>query len=116
MKTSIMFLMGLAIGAFAAAGMMLFMAPMSGKKMRSRVKDQAEDLQDAALERALEIQEEAQKLLRKQNKKLTKQALRMKDDALDTAADLQDRSQKVLRDRTKSLFGRTQKTLNQMHG
>ena len=115
MKTSIMFLMGLAIGALAAAGIMLFMAPMSGKKMRSRVKDQAEDLQDAALERALEIQKDAQKLLRKQNKKLTKQALRMKEDALDTAADLQDRSQKVLRDRTKSLFGRTQKTLDRMH-
>lgn len=116
MKTSIMFLLGLTIGALAATGVMLFMAPMAGKKMRSRVRNQAEDLQDAALERALDIQKEAQKLLRKQNKKLTKQALQMKEDALDTAVDLQDRGQKVLRERTQSLFGRTQKTLNRIHG
>jgi gas vesicle protein len=111
-----MFLLGLTVGALAAAAMMLFMAPMAGKKMRSRVKDQAEDLQDAALERALDIQKEAQKLLRKQNKKLTKQALRMKEDALDTAADFQDRGQKILRERTKSLLGRTRKTLNHLQG
>ncbi|MGE5263817.1 MAG: YtxH domain-containing protein [Acidobacteriota bacterium] len=116
MKTSIMFLLGLMIGALTASGMMLFMAPMSGKKMRSRVKDQAEDLQDAALERAMDIQEQAQKLLRKQNKKLTKQALRMKEDALDTAVDLQDRGQKILQERTKSLLGRTRKTLNHLQG
>lgn len=116
MKTFMGFLMGLTIGAMAASGTMLFMAPMSGKKMRSRVKDQAEDLQDAALERALDIQEQAQRILRKQNKKLTKQALRMKDDALGTAADLQDRGQKILNERTKSLLGRTRKTLNHIQG
>ena len=116
MKTFTGFLMGLTIGTLAASGMMLFMAPMSGKKMRSRVKGQAENLQDAALERAMDIQEQAQRLLRKQNKKLAKQALQMKKDALDTAVDLQDRGQKIVQERTKSLLGRTRKTLNHLQG
>ncbi len=114
MKTMFAFIMGLLVGALAASAVSLMMAPMTGKKMRKRVMGQAEDLQEAALERAIEIQKDAQKLLKKQNKKLAKQAMGFRDNAMDTAADLQDRGQKVLKERSKTLFGKSRKVLDRM--
>ncbi len=103
-----MFLAGILVGGLGAAGMMLFLAPMSGKKMRARMMAKGMDLQDDALDRAEDVQDSARKLWRKQNKKLMKSAMKAKGNALDKAGELQDRGQKVLKDRTNrlsSLFG-----------
>ncbi len=104
----IMFLAGVLVGGLAAAGMMLFFAPMSGKKMRKRVMARGMELQDEAVNRAEDVQDTARKLWRKQNKKLMKRAMQVKGDALDRAGDLQGRGQKVLKERSSrlsSLFG-----------
>ncbi len=103
-----MFLAGVLVGGLAAAGMMLFFAPMSGKKMRARMIAKGMDLQDEALDRAVDMQDTAWKLWRKQNKKLMKNAMKIKGNALDKAGELQGRGQKVLKNRSgrlSSLFG-----------
>ncbi len=103
-----MFLAGMLVGGLAAAGMMLFFAPMSGKKMRARMMAKGMDLQDEALDRAEDMQDSARKMWRKQNKKLMKSAMKVKGNALDKAGDLQDRGQQVLKERSgrlTSLFG-----------
>lgn len=104
----IMFLAGVLVGGLGAAGMMLFFAPMSGKKMRARMMARGMDLQDEAMDRAEDVQDTARKLWRKQNKKLMKRAMKVKGDALDRAGDLQDRGQKVIKERgsrLSSFFG-----------
>ena len=99
------FLAGMMIGAMAAGGTTLFMTPMSGKKLRRRVRVMGEDLQDEALDRAQEMQGEVRKMLRTQNKKVARAANDLKDNAVDTAQDLTDRGQKVIRERGPNVLG-----------
>jgi gas vesicle protein len=105
------FLAGLLVGALAASAATLFYAPMPGRKMRKRVssqmRDMSDDLQDQALERAAELQKNAQKMWKEQNRMLQRQAHVLSAQAQDRAYELQNRGQKVLKERSKrlGLFG-----------
>ncbi len=99
------FLAGMLFGAMAAGGTTLFLTPMSGKKMRRRVRVLGQDLQDEALDRAEQVQGQVRKMWRTQNKKVVRVASDLKDNALDKAQDLGDRSQKAIRERGPNLLG-----------
>lgn len=115
-----MFLAGVLVGGLAAAGMMLYYAPASSKKMRARMLSRGMDLQDEAKDRAEELQKQARKLLKKQNKELRKRAMEVRGTAMDMAQEYRGRGRKEMKDRRKglaSLFaGSSKKLYDRMKG
>lgn len=105
LRTGGTFLVGLMIGGLAAAGAMLFLAPMSGKKLRSRVMDMGIGLSEQAFDKAEDVQKNARKLWRKQNKKVLSQARQYQDRAFDRIDEMRGTSKKIVDTRRKGLNG-----------
>lgn len=88
------------IGGLVGAGIMMFYAPTTGKKMRKRLMSRGMDLRDDAMDRAGDLQKNASKLIHVQNKRLSKQAKSRLEMARDVADDLRGAAQVRLMDST----------------
>ncbi len=83
------------VAGLVGAGAMLFLAPTSGKRMRGRVKHRGMELRNDMMDRADELRENAQKVLRTQNHKMTKEAKRRMDYARSMTGDLSGTAQQT---------------------
>ncbi len=86
------FIAGLAIGTLATGGLLMYMAPSSGKRMRRELTKKGMDLRDQASDRVDDIKDNANDWLargRSQSKRLAKQAKGMRKDVKETVGDWQ---------------------------
>lgn len=81
------------IAGLVGAGIMMLYAPTTGKKMRKRLMDRGMDLRDDARDRAEDLQKNASKLIKLQNRKLSKEAKRRLETARGLAGDLRGTAQ-----------------------
>jgi gas vesicle protein len=100
------FVAGMLAGGLVATGAMLFLAPMSGDKMRKRMLSKGMELQDVALGTAGDLTDTGKKLWKKQNKKLLKQARQMQGKAYDRMEDVRGRAFDRLDDVRQVAYGR----------
>ncbi len=84
------------LAGLAGAGLMLMFAPVPGKKVRARMLHRGMDLRDDLMDRAEDLQADAQKALHEQNRKLSKEYKKRMEDARDRAEKVTDTAQKVL--------------------
>ncbi len=81
------------VAGLVGAGIMMLYAPASGKKMRKRLLNRGMDLRDDALDRAEDLQKNASKLIKLQNRKLSKEAKHRMKMARGVAEDFRDSAQ-----------------------